>query len=178
MHKIVTVMFYWLVCIAVLMVATGCGEEEGDIKAALTPVDLLPDDNDISGWLALGAYDEANDSDVLYDIINGGAEIYIDEGFVSAVFQVYRGDIGIVRLSIYDQGSEVNALATYDRVSAGIDMPWDEAGTEARIVSALAAYTVEFWQLNFFVRVVIEEGTDEALNVAKLFASHISEQIW
>jgi hypothetical protein len=37
---------------------------------------------------------------------------------------------------------------------------------------------VEFWQENFFVQVVIEEKSDEALNIAKLFASHVSSEIW
>lgn len=168
-----------LLCMAVLVLISGCGEETGNIRAALTPVDLLPNDNDISGWLTLGAYDEANDNDGLYDFINGRAEIFIDEGFVSAVFQVYIGDIGIVRLNIYDQGSDINAIATYDRVSMGIGMPWDGAGTEARIDEiGLDSYTLEFWQQNFFVQVIIEEKTEEALNVVKLFASRISSQIW
>jgi len=180
LRKIVTVMLYWVVCITVFIAIPGCGDEsDGNGTSILTPVDLLPDDNDISGWLTLGSYDEANDNDGLYDIINGGAEVYIDEGFVSAVFQVYRGDIGIVHLNIYDQGSDINALATYERVSIGIGMPWDGAGTEARIDEVgLASYTLEFWQQNFFVQVIIEEKTEEALNVVKLFASHISSQIW
>ncbi len=179
MPRIAPVKYCCLLCLAVIIIVSGCGENEGSVKTLLTPVDLLPDDNDISGWVTLGAYDEANDNDGLYDIINGGAEIFIDEGFVSAVFQIYRGDMGTVHLNIYDQESEINALATYERVSIGIGMPWNGAGTEARIdESGLDSYTVEFWQENFFVQVIIEERTEEALNVAKLFASYVSGQIW
>ncbi|MFC1713986.1 DUF6599 family protein [Candidatus Poribacteria bacterium] len=179
MPRTASVKYCCLLCLAVMVIVSGCGENEGNVKTLLTPVDLLPDDNDISGWVTLGAYDEANDNDGLYDIINGGAEIFIDEGFVSAVFQIYRGDMGIVHLNIYDQESEINALATYERVSIGIGMPWNGAGAEARIdESGLDSYKVEFWQENFYVEIIIEERTEEALNVAKLFASYVSGQIW
>ena len=42
----------WLLCImAVLIVVSGCAEEEGENgNTVLTPVDLLPADDDISGW--------------------------------------------------------------------------------------------------------------------------------
>jgi hypothetical protein len=184
--KIVTAGLCWIVCIVILIAASGCSEEpeEGDKKAFLTPVDLLPDDNDISGWTSVDTYQEANDYDGLYDLINGGAEVFIDEGFVSAAFQTYNYCVGgicsaaLLHLRTYDQGSEENARAVYDKVGTGIGIPWDEAGAEARIdESGLATYMVEFWQQNFFVQVVIEEKTDEALNVAKLFASHASSEI-
>lgn len=186
MRKIVIVKFCWLMCIAILIAMSGCGEEseEGGKRTMLTPGDLLPDDNDISGWVSVGAYEEANDYDGLYDLINGGAELFIDNGFVSAAFQIYENCVGgvcstaLVHMRIYDQGSEDNAMATYDRVATGIGIPWNGAGMEARIdESGLASYMVEFWQQSFFVQIIIEEKTDEALNVAKLFASHVSDEI-
>lgn len=187
MSKIVAVKPWWLVCIATLIIASGCSKEsdngEGS-KAMLAPVDLLPDDNDISGWECLGAYEEANDYDALYDIIDGGAEIFIDNGFVSAAFQSYNECIGgvcstaLVHLRIYDQGTEAGAQEVYDKTATGIGIPWDGAGTEARVdETGLATYMVEFWHRNLFVQVIIEEKTDEALNVAKLFASHVSDRI-
>jgi hypothetical protein len=185
--KIVIVRFCWLACIAVLIAVSGCGEESednGGSKTLLTSVDLLPGNNDISGWESIGAYEEASDYDGLYDLIDGGAEVFIDNGFVSAAFQIYNDCSGgvcstaLVHLRIYDQGSEENAMTTYDRVGTGIGVPWDGAGAEARIdESGLASYMLEFWQRNFFVQVIIEEKTEEALNVAKLFASHVSSEI-
>jgi hypothetical protein len=185
MFKTAIMKFGWLVCMAVLVMVSGCAEESDDNGAVmLAPADLLPGDDDISGWGGIGAYEEANDYDGLYDIINGGAEVYIDEGFVSAAFQIYENCIGevcsvaLVHLRIYDQGNSENARAVYDKVSTGIGIPWDGAGVEARVdESALAAYVVEFWEENFFVQVVIEEKTDESLNIAKLFASHVSSEI-
>ena len=186
MGKITTMQLCWLACIAVLMIA-GCSEqsEDDDRVSILIPADLLPDDEDISGWGGVGAYEEANDYDGLFNIINGGAEDFIDEGFVSAAFQIYENCFGevcslaLVHLRIYDQGSSENAVTVYDKVATGIGIPWDGAGINARIdESAIAAYTIEFWQENFFVQIVIEEKTEDSLNIAKLFASHVSNQIW
>ncbi len=84
----------------------------------------------------------------------------------------------MLHLDIYDQGSEANSISVYDKVDRGSSRPWDGAGIEARIdESALDSYIVEFWQRNFFVRVMIEEKTEEALNSAKLFATYVSRQI-
>jgi len=175
---------YWILLIIIAL--CGCGEDSGDSDGTslLTPTYLLPDDNEISGWEGIDAHQEANDLDSLYELINGGAEIFIDNGFISAAFQTYNSCIGgvcstaPVQLRIYDQGDSANSLAVYNRVGSGIGIPWDGAGTEARIdESALAAYTIEFWKSNFFVQVVIEDKTDEALNIAKLFASQISDAI-
>ena len=178
---------------AVLTAFYGCGEDsegeengdDGGIRPSiLSPVDVLPDEDDISNWTNLTPCEEANDYDGLYNLINGAAEVYIDNGFVSAAFQVYNHcvddvcDFRVVHVRVYDQGSADDARAVYDRISTGIGIPWNGAGTEARIdESALAAYTVEFWQRNFFVQIIIEEKTDEGLSVVKLFAAHISEEI-
>jgi hypothetical protein len=188
------VLFAGFISMAVLMVFYGCGEdsvgeENGDDNGGirpsiLSPADVLPDEDDISNWKNLTPCEEANDYDGLYDLIDGAAEVYIDNGFVSAAFQVYNHcvddvcDFRVVHVRVYDQGSADDARAVYDKISTGIGIPWDGAGTEARIdESALAAYTVEFWQRNFFVQIIIEEKTDEGLSVVKLFAAHISEEI-
>lgn len=169
-----------------LCVLFGCGGNDSDeTKSLLNPIDLIPRDNEISGWARLGTYDEANDYDSLYAVIDGGAQVFIDNGFVSAVFQQYKCvssssecATALVSLRIYDQGSEENAQKVYDTVATGIGTPWNGAGTEARIdESAIASYTIEFWRKNFYVQVIIDDKSDEALNIAKLFASHVSGKI-
>lgn len=178
----------WFMCIIVLLTISGCAKElENGGASMLTPADLLPGDDDISGWGSVGAYEEIKDYDGLYDIndmINGEAEVFIEEGFVSMAFQIYENCIGetsimaAVHLRIYDQGSAENAWTLYDRIATGIGIPWDGAGAEARIDErAFAAYTIEFCQRNFFVQVIIEDKTDEALSIAKLFAARVSDEI-
>lgn len=173
------------ICLIVLIIISGCAEESEDSdRAMLAPADLLPDDYDISAWRKLNIYDEANDFDGLHDFIGSEAGMFVDEGFASAVFQWYEECINDVcslvkiHLSVYDQGDSENAMAVYERVDKGVSVPWDGAGTEARIdESKLEEYVVEFWQRNFFIQVGIEEKSDKSLNVAKLFASHISSGI-
>jgi len=175
----------WFICLIILIIVFGCaGESENDHDVMMAPADLLPGDYDISAWRRANIYSEANDYDSLNEIVGSKAEEIMDEGFVSAVFQTYEECIddacSLVRihLNVYDQGSNESARAVYERVSTGIDIPWDGAGTEARIdESDLHSYTVEFWQQNFFIQVSIEEKTDESLNVVKLFASHVSSEI-
>jgi len=170
-----------LVLTFVFIIMYGCSNDDtGDNSSLINPAILLPADDEISGWVSLGTYEEANDSDSLYGIIDGGAQVYIDNGFTSGAFQQYINSTGkgTVTLRIYDQGSEANASITYDKVGTGIGIPWSGAGKNARIdQTALASYTIEFWQRNFLIQVVIDDKTDEALNIAKLFASHISKNI-
>jgi hypothetical protein len=171
-----------LLFIFIILLIHGCsGTKTGDVNGILSPIALLPVDNEISGWSILGTYIEAEDYQSLYDIIDGGAQVFIDNGFVSGAFQIYMGATGggsDITVRIYDQGSEANARTLYDKVATGIGIPWNGAGTEARIdESSLASYTIEYCQSNFFVQVIIEQKTDESLNIAKLFATHISQKI-
>lgn len=178
--------FSWLICLIILIMVSGCTAEPGNDgdDVMMAPADLLPGDYDISAWRRANVYDEANDFDSLQEIVANKAEEIVDEGFVSAVFQTYEECINdicsLVRihLSVYDQGDSESARAVYERLSTGIDIPWDGAGTESRVdESDLGNYTVEFWQENFFIQVSIEEKTDGSLNVVKLFASHVSSGI-
>ena len=175
--------FWFFLYVFIIFTIYSCSDTKtGDVNGILSPIALLPVDNEISGWNTLGTYVEAEDYQSLYDIIDGGAQVFIDNGFISGAFQTYMGSTGgggsDVTIRIYDQGSESNARTLYDKVATGIDVPWNGAGTEARIdESALASYTIEFSQSNFFVQVIIEQKTDESLNIAKLFATHISQKI-
>ncbi len=159
----------------------GCSDSDSENKGSIiTPMLLLPADNDISGWVSFGSYEEANDYNSLYDIIGIDAQVYIDNGFLSGVFQQYIDSAGkgTIDIRIYDQGNEANASMTYTRIGSGIGIPWGGAGREARIDKTIvASYMIEFWQKNFFVQVIIDEKTDEALNIAKQFASYISKRI-
>ncbi|MBD3182201.1 hypothetical protein GF312_07910 [Candidatus Poribacteria bacterium] len=170
--------------IIALSILIGCGGNGDDDSDILTPAELIPDDDDIRGWKRVGPLEKANDLESLYDIINGETDIFIDNGFVSGAFQIYGNYTGDtfnfaqVKIRIYDQGSVENVAKVYDRVSTGIGIPWNGAGIESRIDdSDIDSYMAEFWQRNYFVQVFIDNKTDDALNVIKLFAVHISREI-
>lgn len=150
-----------------------------------TPLDLLPVDNEISGWTRDGPPETAEDSQELWDMIDGEGQVYLDYGFVECARQVYDGNVQglpaeIRHLYVFDQGSAENAKAVYDDERSGTGTAWtdDPAGTEARIdESALFAYSIHFWEESFFVKLTIDQKTEEALDVLKLFARNVSSKI-
>ena len=153
--------------------------------STISVIDLLPQDNEISGWARDGNYELATNYQELYDIIDGEAQVYIDHGFVEGVFQDYKGLIGQeevkLEVRIFDMGASSNAKDVYDAVASGGETPWDEpghAGEEARIDEGLLfAYAIDFYKNKFFSRVTIQKKSDEALGICKTFCINISDAI-
>jgi hypothetical protein len=144
-------------------------------------VDLLPSDNEISGWTRSAALRLAENATQLYEVIDGEAQPYIDNGFVKAAFQSYTGTIGSnpvqLDLRVFDMADSTNARNVYAAVAAGTETPWagpDHPGVEARIDEAqLFSYEIDFWGGKFYVWITIMEKSAAALDVAKLFAANI-----
>ena len=148
---------------------------------ALEATDLLPKDDDIQGWKGSGEVRTASNYDELYGYIDGAGVIYIDYGFEFYAGQLYNDPNGLeLEVAIYDQGSAENARALYEDPlmvpSLGNDMP--NLGEEARVdEGGLFHYGVEFIEDRFFVRVTIQDKSDDGLNTAMLFALHITQEI-
>ena len=153
-------------------------ENGGEKLKYKNPIELLPRDNDISGWMREN-FAEATNYASLYDLIDGAAQIFIDNGFVSAVFQNYVDGSGLqLELRVYEMDSMENARWVYDELSQVAIIPWVDVVDTGRIDnSTLATYSVEFQYENFFVQNIIHEKSDRSLEIAKLFASHIIDSI-
>jgi len=170
-----------------LLLAIFCTQEESAPPKDV--VDLVPLDNEISGWNRTSAMQIAENEAQLWDLINGEGQVYIDNGFEKCAFQNYTGDVGStpsveLKLRIFDQGDTVNAKEVYDAVALGTETPWNEtghAGVEARyrLESGMVInyYVLEFWDEEFFVWIEIDDESQAALDVAKLFALNISSAI-
>lgn len=166
-----------------LFLTVSCGEKE----IAVTPLnilDLLPDDNEISGWVKTEYTRYAQTADQLTSIINGEAVPYIENSFQAAAFQKYEGIINntVIPLNvrIFDMGDTANAKNVYDDVGTAGDSAWvgNNPGREARInVSFLFSYQVDFWADKFFVRIIIEDKSNAGLSVTQEFAFNISDTI-
>jgi hypothetical protein len=161
-----------------------CTENEG--PTVIDVVDLVPIDNEISGWVRTGDMDVAENETQLYALIDGEGVVYVDNGFVKSAFQDFQGDVAgnlrTIRLRIFDMGDTTNARAVYhdSRIETGTETPWTEAGhagVEARIDETLLFdYRIEFWSNRFYAEIIIlYEKTPQGLNIAKLFALNISE---
>jgi hypothetical protein len=147
-------------------------------------VDLMPLDSEIAGWTRSAAMRIAETATQLYELIDGEAQTYIDNGFVKCAFQNYGGDISGTpvtnELRIFDMGDTVHARDVYAALATGLEMPWtgNNPGVEARIdTTQLFSYKIEFRDDRFFVWNTIGDKSAAALDVAKLFTLNVSAAI-
>jgi hypothetical protein len=153
-----------LLCFFACLMLVGCGSDESSSEL-LEPSDLLPSDGEISGWQWDGNPSPATDQTSLYDLINGGAEEFVERGFLSGVLHRYggflEGTAATVELFIADQGSESNARDIYQRREDRL--PFAEElnlmyAADARIdeATSLDGVILDYWQSRFYVQVGID----------------------
>ncbi len=144
-------------------------------------MNLLPLDDDIPGWKRTEKLLSASNEEELYKIVNGGATLYIQNGFQSFAGQSYKGPKGVeLEVYIFNQGPPQNAQDLYESPFAkpGRSKEVPDLGEKARIdTTPLFSYGVDFVQKGFFVRVIIQDKTEEGLKVALTFAQNISKRI-
>jgi hypothetical protein len=142
---------------------------------------FLPGDDEIPGWKRSEKVLRASNEEELYRIINGGASLYIRHGFRSYVGQTYEGPKGTeLEVYIFDQGTTQNAADLFENPYAKSSKIKNiaELGEKARIdMTPVFCYGVDFIQKGFFVQVIIQDKTEEGLNVAISFARFISQKI-
>ncbi len=147
----------------------------------LGAMSLLPEDDEIPGWKRSEKLLSASKEEELYKIFNGGASLYIQHGFHLFVGQSYKGPKGTeLEVYIFDQRTPQNAEGLYENLFAKPSRIKEIAnlGEKARIdMTPLFCYGIEFVQRGFFVRVIIQDKSDEGLNVATSFAHLISKRI-
>jgi hypothetical protein len=142
---------------------------------------FLPGDDEIPGWKCSEKILRASNQEELYKIFNGGASLYIQHGFRSYVGQSYKGPKGTdLEVYIFDQGTPQDAGDLFENPYTKPSRIKDIAnlGGKARIdMTPLFCYGVDFIQKGFFVRVIIQDRTEEGLNVAISFGRFISNRI-
>ena len=157
-----------------------CDEDDDPSASIVVPSDFLPKDGDIEGW-EKGETREADDYTSLYDIIDGGAEIYIDHGFVEGVHQNYNGSILsnnlTLELIIYDMGDTTGAYDIFHDayVTPPSHSPQD-FGDEGRLNEGLlSVYAIDFRKDKYYVKLsLMKAGIEtESLQMLRLFASTV-----
>jgi hypothetical protein len=173
-----------ILILAFLVLVPESGWTEAVSKSQEKPPEsmtFLPGDDEIPGWRRSEMLLRASNEEELYKIVNGGASLYIQHGFRSYVGQTYKGPKGTeIEINVYDQGTNQNAMDLFNnpftKPSQIKDIP--NLGENARIdMTPLFCYGVDFIQKGFFVRVIIQDKTDEGLNAAISFARLISQKI-
>ncbi len=122
-----------------------------------TPSDLLPGENEITGWTFVSDSCNsglANDCTSLYDAIDGGADVYVDRGFVSGAYKGYTDGVHCICVEVFDQGTYENALSVYQYYGEfGGYEPISDIGDSAHIDKSLMyEYVIELVNGKFFIR--------------------------
>jgi hypothetical protein len=167
---------------AVLLIGFAWGDPvAGRPEKLLGAMSLLPVDDDIPGWKRSEKLLRASNEEELYEVLNGGASLYLQHGFHSFVGQSYKGPKATdLQVYIFNQGTSQNAEDLYEnpftKPTRGKEIA--NLGEKARIdMTPLFCYGVDLIQKGFFVRVVIQDKSEEGLNVAISFARSISKRI-
>lgn len=147
------------------------------------PEDLLPEENEITGWVfdtdSLCLEGTANDSTSLYAIIDGGASLYIDRGFVAGAFNGYNDGSHPICIEIYDQGLKSNAASVYQATHDGEYKLITTAGDSARLDTSLV-FNIEIEMIvdKFFVRIFTTDTKEDTyIQAATSMAQNIAGEV-
>jgi hypothetical protein len=140
----------------------------------LDPVDLLPGNGACLGVTLDGEPMTAYTPSELYALINGGAQIYFDHGWVATALQNYSIDVAgqpvPATLKLFNQGTEANATALYDELlSIGIWEPipdWLGSGV-AHYRTELFSITLQFREACFVSDIIVLSTEPAALAAAR-----------
>ncbi len=166
---------------ALLVTAAGCSKDDNTSGPTIRhPQDFLP-----AGTEAMpkaGSPRVATDTDGLRLIVNGGYQVYTNNGYREVVEQAYSGTVGSSAASItvwiIDVGSSENADALHDELlQIGTWEEMDELGDEAHSQTALFAYTILFRAAGYSARLVITTSSQDAKDLVLLFATHVEQEI-
>jgi hypothetical protein len=149
-----------------------------DPSGAADPSDLLPLDNDISGFLKKGSAAVMTDQQSIYSAINGDAVRYIDYGFMEGVKQLYSNGNVDADVQIFNQGSAANAEGLYRQFRPSSFESIDNIKALVLINQSLSgSYEILYQRDNIFMRVTTTQKTDFVLNMAKQFYRNIDNKI-
>jgi hypothetical protein len=147
-------------------------------------VDLVPTGNEISGWSRSGNMAVCENQTQLFDLIDGEAQTYVDNGFVKSAFQDFGGTVSgnpvTLKLRVFDMGDTAHARGVFVAAATGSETPWtgDNPGAEARIdESLLFDYRIDYRSSKFYVSVDIADKSDAGLSIARLFSFNIDGAI-
>lgn len=178
-----------LLALALLFQLSACDKSDsGTNNTVITLADMMPRENEISGWTKIGGGDgqwKATSASELQDQINGGSEIYTNQGFVEAGMQAYSGTVntqsGVTcEIQIYDQGSEENAAHVFDdpnNVFANALAPANPPSAKAQIRKDVFSWTMKFTKARYYILISIMSSEDKGQDVLEVFANNVAGKI-
>ncbi|MBN1982016.1 MAG: hypothetical protein JW795_10815 [Chitinivibrionales bacterium] len=165
----------WLACILSLTLScrfTTSSQAGGDCT------DLLPADNDISGFLRQGSSAVMTDEKTIFDAIDGAAEKYIEFGFIEGVEQLYSNGSMTVDVRIFNQSTDDNASALLQQFYPSSPEILSTKSPEVVVEHALTTgYTFYYCHTNLYMELVTNEKSSFAYNMARQFYQNIHRKI-
>jgi hypothetical protein len=146
--------------------------------AGADPTDLLPANDDISGFAKKGDAAIMTDYQTIMDAIDGAAEKYIDYGFVEGVQQMYGNGAVNVDVQIFNHGTADNAQGIFQEFYPSSAETVIQENPELVVDHALfGAYTLYYVKSNIFMTIVTSEKTDFALSMGKQFCLNVDAKV-
>ncbi len=134
---------------------------------------LMPLESDLEGW-KLDGEPQTAEGVRLFELINGGAEEYVKEGFSRAVVATYRNKGGKrINLDIYEMLSPEGAQRIY-RKKAGDKGQKVSVGEEAALEDYYLNFRKGVYQVTLSGYDTQRETLDSLLRIARLVAERIS----
>lgn len=160
-----------------LLVISSC-RRSVDSGAGADPADLLPINNDISGFTKKGSPAIMTDEQSIFDAIDGAAGKYIDYGFIEGAQQMYTNGSIDIDVQILNQGTEKNAKGVFDDFYPSSPEEISSADPEVVIEHALlTGYVIYYTRDNIFMQIHTFDKSNYALNMAKQFVWNIDMKI-
>ncbi len=129
---------------------------------------ILPDS--VNGWVG-GNIQRFTDNNNLYDYIDGGAELYISYGYISAISRRYTGPgQQEVTVEIFDMGDPENAFGVFSHTRYEEDYTFGQG-------SQYVEGVLFFWKKNYYVSIMSPEETDESKKLINDLGEMISDAI-
>ncbi len=146
--------FYTVLLVLILFVFTASA------SAALANdlVDILPGHNSVPGWAVSGAVQKFNGEN-LFQMIDGGADIYHEYGFQQVVSQDYSNGFGnLLTVEIYQMASPAAAYGMYSF----------KIGTSGRAVDLgqqayFEEYYVNIWQGDLLITIIGSDSNQKTV---------------
>jgi hypothetical protein len=107
----------------------------------------------------------------LYNYINGGAELYLNYGFIKLAKRIYKlGEENEIKAEIFDLGSAENAFGVF---SYSKDTVNSDIGQGAQYIGG----SLIFWQDRYFVSIFTQRETPQSKEKAIQIGKKISQSI-
>ncbi len=163
-------LYHFITTFTLILTILGCGAK----KTTSAYVSLYPKAGEIASVQLNTKIVEYKDK-TLYDLLNGGAELYIAYDIIAAVSAEYKtGQDSIIEVSIYDMGVSENAFGMYS-TARYTSAEYVDIGNEAIKTSQ----TLDLWKGRYYCKLVAFDPTPESqkamLELGKILANNIAE---